>query len=191
MLSWVGQRVLANMRSDLFRHLQQLSLSYHDTHIVGVTVSRVMNDVATINELLSQGVITLMGDILVLVGIIIIMLTMNIQLALLTFIVLPLMILADHLVFAAGPGWLFARRAPGWPEWWAIWRKISPGCGSSRPLARKIPPRNVSTWSMMPTGWPISMPCRFLVYLPAGDRVSGGVVHRHRIMVWRAGGGQE
>jgi len=92
MLSWVGQRVLANLRSELFHHLQQLSLSYHDTHIVGVTVSRVMNDVAIINELLSQGVITLMGDTLVLVGIIIIMLTMSPKLALLTFTVLPLMV---------------------------------------------------------------------------------------------------
>ncbi len=94
MLSWVGQRVLANMRSDLFKHLQRLSLSYHDTHIVGVTVSRVMNDVATINELLSQGIITLLGDTLILVGIIVIMLSMNYKLALLTFIVLPLMVLA-------------------------------------------------------------------------------------------------
>ncbi len=93
-LSWVGQRVLANLRSDLFRHLQRLSLGYHDTHIVGVTVSRVMNDVATINELLSQGVITLMGDLLVLIGIVVIMLTMSPRLALLTFIVLPLMVLA-------------------------------------------------------------------------------------------------
>jgi ABC-type multidrug transport system fused ATPase/permease subunit len=92
MLSWVGQRVLANLRSALFRHLQQLSLGYHDTHIVGVTVSRVMNDVATINELLSQGVITLVGDTLVLVGIVVIMLTMSPRLALLTFIVLPLML---------------------------------------------------------------------------------------------------
>ena len=92
MLSWVGQRVLANLRSALFRHLQQLSLGYHDTHIVGVTVSRVMNDVATINELLSQGVITLVGDTLILVGIVVIMLTMSPRLALLTFIVLPLML---------------------------------------------------------------------------------------------------
>jgi ABC-type multidrug transport system fused ATPase/permease subunit len=59
-----------------------------------VTVSRVMNDVATINELLSQGLITLIGDSLVLVGIIIIMLSMSPRLALLTFIVLPLMVLA-------------------------------------------------------------------------------------------------
>jgi len=93
-LSWVGQRVLANLRSALFNHLQRLSLGYHDTHIVGVTVSRVMNDVATINELLSQGIVTLAGDVLVLIGIIVIMLSMSPRLALLTFIVLPLMVLA-------------------------------------------------------------------------------------------------
>jgi ABC-type multidrug transport system fused ATPase/permease subunit len=93
-LSWVSQRVLANLRTDLFHHLQRLSLSYHDTHIVGVTVSRVMNDVAIINELISQGVITLVGDTVVLVGIIIIMLTMSHWLALITFVVLPLMVLA-------------------------------------------------------------------------------------------------
>jgi ABC-type multidrug transport system fused ATPase/permease subunit len=93
LLSWVGQRVLANLRSDLFLHLQRLSLGYHDTHIVGVTVSRVMNDVATINDLLSQGVITLFGDALVLVGTIVIMLRMSPRLALLAFVVLPLMVL--------------------------------------------------------------------------------------------------
>lgn len=93
LLSMVGERMLANIRSDLFFHLQELSLSYHDTHIVGVTVSRVMNDVATINDLLSQGIITLLGDFLVLVGIIVVMLSMNVRLALLTFTVLPLMLL--------------------------------------------------------------------------------------------------
>ena len=93
LLSLVGQRMLANIRRDLFYHLQDLSLSYHDTHIVGVTVSRVMNDVATINDLLSQGIITLIGDLFVLVGIIIVMLSMNLRLALLTFTVLPLMLL--------------------------------------------------------------------------------------------------
>lgn len=92
LLSLVGQRMLANIRGDLFYHLQELSLSYHDTHIVGVTVSRVINDVATINDLLSQGIITLLGDVFVLVGIIVVMLTMNLRLALLTFTVLPLML---------------------------------------------------------------------------------------------------
>ena len=93
LLSLVGQRMLANIRRDLFDHLQKLSLSYHDTHIVGVTVSRVMNDVATINDLLSQGIITLIGDLFVLVGIIVVMLIMNLRLALLAFTVLPLMLL--------------------------------------------------------------------------------------------------
>jgi len=102
LLSWVGQRVLATLRAQLFRHLQRLSLGYHDTHIVGVTISRVINDVAVINELLSQGLITLVGDALVLGGIVVIMISMSPTLALLTFSVLPLMVLATS---------LFARRA--------------------------------------------------------------------------------
>lgn len=97
LLSWVGQRVLATLRAQLFRHLQALPIGYHDTHIVGVTVSRVINDVAEINELLSQGLITLLGDLLVLVGIIIVMMSMSPALALLTFIVIPLMLLATYL----------------------------------------------------------------------------------------------
>jgi ABC-type multidrug transport system fused ATPase/permease subunit len=102
LLSWVGQRVLGTLRGQLFRHLQALPLSYHDTHIVGVTISRVMNDVAVINDLLSQGLITLAGDVLVLVGIIGVMLSMSPHLALLAFSVLPLMALAT---------WLFTRQA--------------------------------------------------------------------------------
>lgn len=102
LLSWVGQRVLATLRGDLFRHLQELSLGYHDTHIVGVTISRVMNDVGVINELLSQGLVTLIGDLLVLGGIVVVMVSMSPRLALLAFSVIPLMILATY---------LFARRA--------------------------------------------------------------------------------
>lgn len=97
LLSWVGQRVLATLRAQLFRHLQALSLGYHNTHIVGVTISRVINDVAIINELLSQGIVTLIGDSLVLVGIVVVMLSMSPRLALFTFAVLPLMLLATFL----------------------------------------------------------------------------------------------
>ncbi len=101
-VSWVGQRMLAKVRSDLFSHLQRLQQGYHDRNIVGVTVSRVINDVAEINELFSQGIITLIGDLLVLIGIIVVMLTMSLKLALFTFIVLPLMVAAT---------WLFSRQA--------------------------------------------------------------------------------
>jgi ABC-type multidrug transport system fused ATPase/permease subunit len=102
LLSWVGQRVLATLRARLFRHLQALPLGYHDTNIVGVTISRVISDVSVINELLSQGLITLIGDTLILGGIIVVMLSLSPRLALLTFSVLPLMALATY---------LFARRA--------------------------------------------------------------------------------
>jgi ATP-binding cassette, subfamily B, multidrug efflux pump len=93
LLGWVGQRALGDIRSDLFQHLHRLSLSYYDTHIVGVTVSRVINDVATINDLLSQGLVQLLGDLLVLLGIVAVMISMSPKLALLTFAVVPIMAL--------------------------------------------------------------------------------------------------
>jgi len=99
LLAWVGQRVLTTLRAHLFRHLQVLPLGYHDTHIVGVTISRVINDVSVINDLLSQGLVTLISDALVLGGIIVVMLSMSPRLALVTFSVLPLMLLAT-LLFA-------------------------------------------------------------------------------------------
>lgn len=102
LLAWIGQQVLKTLRTQLFRHLQELSLGYHDTHIAGVTISRVINDVSVINDLLSQGLITLVGDLAVLIGIVVVMISMNAPLALLAFSVLPLMILAT---------WLFARQA--------------------------------------------------------------------------------
>ena len=96
LLSWVGQRVLATLRVQLMRHLQALSLGYHNRHIVGVTISRVISDVAVINELLSQGLISLIGDLLVLLGIIGVMLALSPSLALLTFSIFPLMLLATY-----------------------------------------------------------------------------------------------
>ncbi len=102
LLSWVGQQVLKTLRAQLFHHLQELSMGYHDTHIVGVTISRVINDVSVINDLLSQGLVTLIGDLAVLIGIIIVMISMSPALALAAFSVLPLMVLAT---------WLFTRQA--------------------------------------------------------------------------------
>jgi ABC-type multidrug transport system fused ATPase/permease subunit len=99
LLSWVGQRALADMRNELFRHLQRLSLSYHDHNIVGVTISRVISDVGVINQLLSEGLVTLIGDTFLLVGIILVMLSLSVPLALATFTVLPIMIIVTA-VFA-------------------------------------------------------------------------------------------
>lgn len=99
LLSWVGQRVLADLRSELFEHLQALPLSYHDTHIIGVTISRVISDVGVINQLLSQGLITLLGDSILLAGIILVMLSLNVQFALVTFAIIPVIVFVS-LVFA-------------------------------------------------------------------------------------------
>lgn len=102
LLSWLGQQVLATLRSQLVRHLQTLSLSYYDTHIVGAIISHVINDVGVVNDLLSQGLISFVGDLAVLVGIVIVMLSMDARLAFITFSVLPLMVFAT---------WLFSRHA--------------------------------------------------------------------------------
>ena len=102
LLSVIGQRVLFDLRAKLFAHLQQLSVAYHDRHIVGVTVSRVMNDVVVINNLLSEGLVTLIGDTVLLGGIIGVMLVMDARLALVTFAVIPAMVLATI---------IFSRRA--------------------------------------------------------------------------------
>lgn len=99
LLSWVGQKVLADLRTRLFEHLQKLPLSYHDTHIIGVTISRVISDVGVINQLLSQGLITLIGDSILLTGIIIVMLSLNAQLALVTFAIIPVIVIAS-MIFA-------------------------------------------------------------------------------------------
>jgi ABC-type multidrug transport system fused ATPase/permease subunit len=97
LLARVGQKTLLALRRDLFAHLQQLSVPYHDRHIVGITVSRVINDVGVINNLLSEGLVTLLGDSLLVVGTIVIMLCMDVRLALITFAVIPIMVLATVL----------------------------------------------------------------------------------------------
>ncbi len=95
-MAWVGQRVLATLRLELVTKLQILPLEYHTRRIVGVIVSRVIGDVAVINELLSQGLIQLVSDVILLVGIIWVMLALNAELALLTFTVLPVMAVSSY-----------------------------------------------------------------------------------------------
>jgi ATP-binding cassette subfamily B multidrug efflux pump len=104
LIARVGNALLAGLRSRLFRRLQELDLAWHDRHISGVTVSRVINDVAVINDLLSQGLVTLFGDVAILAGIVAVMLAMNARLALLAFTVLPAMAAATALFSRAARG---------------------------------------------------------------------------------------
>ena len=93
-MALVTQNVLNRIRSELFEKINRLSLSYHDRHESGVTMSRIVNDVAVFQELLTQGVINVVADTLILIGIITIMMLMSPRLALLTFLVLPIMVVA-------------------------------------------------------------------------------------------------
>lgn len=89
-MQWTGQKVMFDLRSQIFRHLQGMHLAFFDRNPVGRLVTRVTTDVDALNELFTAGVVAIFEDIFVLVGILVIMLKMQWWLALITFAVLPL-----------------------------------------------------------------------------------------------------
>jgi len=91
-LAYAGQAIIYRMRTEMFDHLERLSLSFFDTHKVGKLMSRVQNDVSQIQELVTQGILTLITSLLTLVGIAVIMFLLNPRLALITLTVIPVMI---------------------------------------------------------------------------------------------------
>jgi ATP-binding cassette subfamily B protein len=92
----IGQKVMFDMRNQIFSHLQRLPLSFFDQNPVGRLVTRATNDVETLNSMLSSGVVTIFGDIFVLLGIVVVMLIFDWRLALLTFTVLPFIYYASR-----------------------------------------------------------------------------------------------
>jgi ABC-type multidrug transport system fused ATPase/permease subunit len=91
-MSWVGQGMLYKLSSDMFAHLQRLSLSFYDRTEVGRVMSRLQSDIAVLETMLSSGLLSILGSLVALFGIVAIMLGMNLVLALLSFSVLPVMI---------------------------------------------------------------------------------------------------
>ena len=89
--SWVGERVLADLRSRLFRHLQSLSLGYFERRRTGATISRLTNDVDALDQLVTDGVASLVQNSIVLVGSAAILMVLDWRLALATLAVFPLM----------------------------------------------------------------------------------------------------
>jgi ATP-binding cassette, subfamily B, multidrug efflux pump len=88
---YLGQKLMYDLRSQIFDHLQKLSLSFFDKNPVGRLMTRVTSDVQALNEMFTQGVVSIFGDLFLLTGIIIVMLSMNLELALWTFAVIPLL----------------------------------------------------------------------------------------------------
>jgi ATP-binding cassette, subfamily B, multidrug efflux pump len=88
--TWLAQRVMNDLRVEIFAHLQRLDLRYYDRNPVGRLMTRVTNDVEVLNELFGSGVVTVFGDVFTLVFIMAAMLLLDWRLALVTFAVLPL-----------------------------------------------------------------------------------------------------
>ncbi len=94
LVGWVGQRALQDLRLQLFTHLQRLSIGFYSRNRAGVIISRLTNDVEALDQLVEDGMATLFQSGLMLIGVVVILLVMDVQLALLTFLALPL--LADR-----------------------------------------------------------------------------------------------
>lgn len=90
----VGQSIIYDLRSSLFEHLQELSLSFFSHYSVGRVITRVINDVGVLREFITWAILAVARDLFTLVGIVIVMLSMNMRLSLLTFTVLPIMAVA-------------------------------------------------------------------------------------------------
>jgi ATP-binding cassette subfamily B protein len=96
-MQWTGQKVMFDLRSQIFRHLQNLHVAFYDRNPVGRLVTRVTTDVDALNEMFTAGVVSIFEDIFVLIGIIAIMLNMSWRLALITFAVLPVIFYSTSL----------------------------------------------------------------------------------------------
>ena len=95
--TWLGQRVMYDLRTEIFRKLQRLDLGFYDRNPVGRLMTRITSDVEALNELFSSGVVAVFGDLFTLAFILSAMLYMDWRLALITFSVLPFVVLTAFL----------------------------------------------------------------------------------------------
>ena len=91
-MSWAGQQILYHLSSDMFTHLQRLSLSFYDRTQIGRVMSRLQSDIDVLESMLSSGILSMLSSLVSLIGIVGAMLAMNVSLALLSFTVLPIMV---------------------------------------------------------------------------------------------------
>ncbi len=89
LMEWIGQKAIYDLRMETFSHIQNLSMGFYDRNPAGRILTRVTSDINALNELFSSGVVTILGDILTIFGIVGVMLVINAKLALISLIVLP------------------------------------------------------------------------------------------------------
>jgi ATP-binding cassette subfamily B protein len=95
--SWVGERVLLDLRTDTFRHLMRLELGYHERTPTGRTVSRLTSDIEALNQLVTDGVTSLVINGLTFFGVVAILFAYDAQLALMTFVIFPVLAIGTAL----------------------------------------------------------------------------------------------
>lgn len=95
-MAYVGTKIVADMRSELFRHLHRLTLNFYSNYSVGRLMSRLIGDVGVLQDFVTWSITGLFRSIFILIGIVVAMLLLNWQLALVTFAVMPLMILLTN-----------------------------------------------------------------------------------------------
>jgi ATP-binding cassette subfamily B protein len=91
LVGWVGQRALADLRVQIFRHLQEMPVGFYERRPAGVLISRMTNDVEALDSLVTDTVVTLFQATLTLLGSIVILLLLDVKLALITFLIFPVM----------------------------------------------------------------------------------------------------
>ncbi|MGM0397308.1 MAG: ABC transporter ATP-binding protein, partial [Bacillota bacterium] len=92
-LNYTSQKIIFNIRNNLFTHLQSLSVKYFDNNPIGRLVTRVTNDTETLNEMYTNVLVNLFKDFFMLTGIMIVMISLNLQLALVSFSLIPIIVL--------------------------------------------------------------------------------------------------
>jgi len=94
LMNWTGQKIMYDLRMEIFTHVQKLHMGFFDRNPVGRLITRITNDVDVLNELFTAGVVSIFGDIFTLAGIVLVMLWLNWKLALVCFSVVPLLFVA-------------------------------------------------------------------------------------------------
>jgi len=97
LMQWTGQKIMFDLRRDIFRHMQRMHIGFFDTHAVGRLVTRLTSDVDAINEMFTAGVLAIVDDFFNLTFMAVVMLTINWRLALIAFAVLPLILVVTRL----------------------------------------------------------------------------------------------
>jgi ATP-binding cassette, subfamily B, bacterial len=95
LVGWVGTRALQDLRERVFAHLQSMSIGFFTRRSPGVLISRMTNDIEALNQLVTDGVVTMFSSTLTLIGVVVILLVLDVQLALVTFLTFPLLAAAS------------------------------------------------------------------------------------------------